>query len=103
MNTKPVVYRLPLTKARINLGSVVRRIHLNKEYVVLEKDGIPIAGMMDIDDFEDYLELRDKNLKMQIAEGRAAYGRGEVRDAREFLSEIRDDLQRRKRGRSAKK
>ena len=103
MNTKPVVYRLPLTKARINLGSVVRRIHLNKEYVVLEKDGIPIAGMMDIDDFEDYLELRDTNLKKQIAEGRAAYGRGEVRDAREFLSEIKADLQRRKKGRSAKR
>ncbi len=103
MNTKPVVYRLPLTKARINLGSVVRRIHLNKEYVVLEKDGIPIAGMMDIDDFEDYLELRDTNLKKQIAEGRAAYGRGEVRDAREFLSEIKADLQRRKKGRSTKR
>jgi len=56
--TKPMIHRLPITKARINLGSVVRRIHLNKEYVILEKGGIPIAGMMDIDELEDYLKSR---------------------------------------------
>ena len=37
------VQHLPLTKARINLGAVVKRVHLNKECVVLEKDGIPVA------------------------------------------------------------
>jgi hypothetical protein len=29
----------------------------NKEYIILEKDGIPIAALMDINEFEDYLEL----------------------------------------------
>ena len=55
----PIVHRLPITQARINLGAVVKRMHLNKEYIILEKDGIPIAGLMDIDEFEDYLELQD--------------------------------------------
>jgi hypothetical protein len=27
-------------------------VHLNKEYVILEKDGIPIAALMDVDEFE---------------------------------------------------
>ena len=43
---------LPITKARINLGAVVKQVHLNKEYVILEKDGIPIAALMDVDEFE---------------------------------------------------
>ena len=41
-----MLHRLPITKARINLGQVVKRVHLNKEYFILEKDGIPIAGIM---------------------------------------------------------
>jgi hypothetical protein len=45
-----MVRHLPITKARVNLGAVVKRIHMDKEYVILEKDGIPIAAMMDVDD-----------------------------------------------------
>ena len=40
-----MVHRLPITQARINLGQVVRRAHVNKEYFILEKDGIPVAGI----------------------------------------------------------
>ena len=25
---------MPITKARVNLGALVRRVHLNKEYVI---------------------------------------------------------------------
>ena len=54
-----MIHRVPLTKARINLGSIVRRAHLNQDYFILEKDGIPVAGLMDANEMEDYLELRD--------------------------------------------
>ena len=47
---------IPITQARINLGSIVKRVRLDKEYFVLEKDGYPVAGVMDIDEFEDFLE-----------------------------------------------
>jgi len=96
MSIKTTVHRLPLTKARVNLGSLVRRIHLNKEYVILEKDGIPIVGMMDIDELEDYLELRDPELKKQIAEGYAAYKRGDARDARDFINELKREISHKK-------
>jgi len=36
-----MVHRLPITKARINLGQVVKRVHVNKEYFILEKDAFP--------------------------------------------------------------
>jgi PHD/YefM family antitoxin component YafN of YafNO toxin-antitoxin module len=83
-----MVSRIPITKARVNLGAVVKRAHLNGEYFILEKDGIPIAGIMDADELEDYLELRNPKVKKQIAESGKDLAAGRVRDARELLTEI---------------
>jgi PHD/YefM family antitoxin component YafN of YafNO toxin-antitoxin module len=90
----PVVQHLPLTKARINLGAVVKRVHLNKQYVVLEKDGIPVAGVMPIDEFEDYLELQDPTMRAHIRKSNAQYLADKSRPAEEFLSELRRDVHR---------
>ena len=54
---------LPLTQARNSLGAVVKRVHLGKTYVILENSGIPLAAMMDVDEFEDYLELHDPRVR----------------------------------------
>ena len=89
--TTPTVHRIPLTKARINLGQIVRRAHLNKECFILEKDGIPIAGIMDVDDLEDWLELQDPKLQKQIEEGYEQYRQGKTRPARDFLAELRKE------------
>src|SRR6266446_5627999 len=88
-SSPPIVHHLPITQARINLGAVVKRVHLNKEYVILEKDGIPLAGLMDIDEFEDYLELRDPNVRAHIAKSRAEFQAGQSRPAHELLAELR--------------
>ena len=61
------ISRLPITKARINLGQIARRAHNNNEYFILEKDGIPVIGIMAADELEDYLELRDPKVKASIA------------------------------------
>ena len=79
---------MPITKARVNLGAVVRRVHLNKEYVILEKGGIPVAGLMDADELEDYLEIRDPQVQAQIRKSTEAYLAGKSRPAREFLAEL---------------
>ncbi len=86
---KRIVHRIPLTRARINLGQLVRRVHVNREYFILEKDGIPVAGIMNVDDLEDYLELQDPALKNQIRRSRREYRRGKARDAGKFLAELR--------------
>ncbi len=79
------VQRLPITKARINLGAVVKRAHLGKEYFILEKAGIPIAGLMDIDEFEDYLELRDPMIRRHILRSGVEYRAGKSRPASRLL------------------
>jgi hypothetical protein len=86
---KTIVHRIPLTKARINLGQVVRRAHLNREYFILEKGGIPVVGIMHVDELEDYLEQQDETLKEQIKEGYRDYRAGKARDVGEFLAELR--------------
>ncbi|HEY6765644.1 MAG TPA: hypothetical protein VI386_12800 [Candidatus Sulfotelmatobacter sp.] len=86
---KSIVHRIPLTKARINLGQVVRRAHMNREYFILEKDGIPVVGIMHVDELEDYLQQQDETLKAQIKKGHQDYLAGKARDAGEFLAELR--------------
>ena len=84
-----MVERLPLTQARNSLGAVVKRVHLGKTYVILEKDGIPLAGLMDIDEFEDYLELHDPKVRAHIAKSRQEFLAGRSRSAEELLNELR--------------
>lgn len=99
--TSPMVQHLPITQARINLGALVKRIHLNKEYVILEKDGIPVAGVMNIDEFEDYLELQDPKIRAHIRASNAEYRAGKSRPAEEFLKELRGEAARRNKRRTA--
>jgi PHD/YefM family antitoxin component YafN of YafNO toxin-antitoxin module len=80
-----VVYRLPITKARVNLGQVVKRVHINKEYFILEKDGIPVAGIMGADELEDYLELQDPKARGAIAASNADIAAGRTRPAGDLL------------------
>jgi len=82
------VMRLPITKARINLGALVKRAHLGKEYFIIEKDGIPIAGLMDIDEFEDYLELKDPAIRRHIQRSYEQYRAGKSRPANLLLAEL---------------
>jgi hypothetical protein len=90
-NSKPMVTSIPITKARIHPGDLVKRIRLNKEYVILEKDGIPIAGMMDIDEFEDYLETQDTKVSAHIRKSHEEYLAGKSRPAEGLLRELRDE------------
>jgi len=84
-----IVSRIPITKARINLGQVARRAHLNREYFILEKDGIPVAGVLSADELEDYLEMQEPGLKAQIRKSTGEYRRGKSRDAGAFLTSLR--------------
>ena len=85
--TATVVHRIPLTKARHNLGAVIKRVHVNKEYFILERDGIPVAGLMDADELEDYLEARDPKLQKQIRKSNEDRA-GRTRPIEELLAEL---------------
>ncbi|MEW6508212.1 MAG: type II toxin-antitoxin system Phd/YefM family antitoxin [Bacteroidota bacterium] len=94
--SKHSVHRLPLTEARNNLGKVVRRVHINNETFILEKDGIPIAALMNIGDFEDYLDTQDPKLKQQIKQSYKEYIQGKARPIEEFLTELKNAIPKQK-------
>src|ERR1700730_7777325 len=85
---KPMVNSIPITKARVNLGALAKRIHLNKEYLILEKDGIPIVGIMDADELEDYLELQNPTVKRDIAKSSQEFRAGKGRSIDELIAEF---------------
>jgi hypothetical protein len=87
-NTTLVIHRLPITKARVNLGQVAKRVRLNKEYFILEKDGIPIIGIMGAEELEDYLELRDPKVREHIRKSNVERLAGKGRPLVAFVSEI---------------
>ena len=79
---------IPITKARVNLGSIVKRVHLKKEHFVLEKDGYPVAALIDIDEYEDYLDSQDEALKKQIRESRKEFDAGKGRSFDDLLARM---------------
>jgi hypothetical protein len=82
------IHRIAITKARINLGQVARRAHVNGDYFILEKDGIPVAGVLSADELEDYLEIRDPGMKAQIRKSNEEYRQGKGRTGSEFVAEL---------------
>jgi PHD/YefM family antitoxin component YafN of YafNO toxin-antitoxin module len=88
--SSPVITTIAITEARPDLEALVTRVYLNKEYVILEKDGSPIAVIMDIDAFEDYLELQDPKIRAIIAKGRQEYLAGKSRAAEDLLCELQE-------------
>lgn len=60
----------------------------------LEKDGIPVIGIMAADELEDYLELKDPKVKRQIQQSNEDLRAGRVRPAQELLAELRGQKQR---------
>jgi antitoxin (DNA-binding transcriptional repressor) of toxin-antitoxin stability system len=83
------INRLPITKARINLGQIARRAHNGKEYFILEKDGIPVIGIMAADELEDYIETRDMKVKAAIAASSRDRAQGKTRPAEGLLAELK--------------
>lgn len=91
MKTQTLVHHVAITKARVNLGQLVKRVHVNKEYFILEKDGIPVAGIMDADELEDYLELQDPKVRKIIDESKADRAAGRTRPVQDFLAELKSE------------
>src|SRR5438093_365618 len=91
-----MIHRLPITKARINLGAVAKRAHLSGDYFILEKDGIPVAGIMSADELEDYLGLQNPTVQRAIAESNADIKAGRTRPAEDLLAELKKEDTRRR-------
>lgn len=62
--------------------------NLKKEYFSLEKDGIPIVGIMGADELEDYLEVGDPKVRDHIRKSSEEYRAGKGRPTEGLLAEF---------------
>jgi PHD/YefM family antitoxin component YafN of YafNO toxin-antitoxin module len=80
-----------LKEAKMDFERLAEEIWRSKDRLLIEKDGLPIAVLISIDDFEDMLEtigeLSDPEYLASIKEARAEYQRSEV-DTLEDLYKI---------------
>ena len=60
---------------------------MDNEYFILEKDGIPMIGIMAAGEMEDYLELQDPKVREHIRKSNEEYLAGKSRPVEEFLAE----------------
>jgi uncharacterized protein (DUF433 family)/PHD/YefM family antitoxin component YafN of YafNO toxin-antitoxin module len=71
-----------LKEAKIDFERLAEEIWRGKDRLLIEKDGLPIAVLLSIDDFKDIMEtvgeLSDSEYLASVREARAEYKRGEV-------------------------
>ena len=88
---KPMIHHLPIIEARRNLGALVRRLHKKGEYFVFVKDGIPEAALIDPDELDDYLDMKDPEIRKSVEESEEDARAGHTVDGRELLAELRKE------------
>ena len=86
---KPKSIRVPLEESQADIVSLVEHVRGGDRYVLFEKGGDAVAILVDIDEFEDYLELLNPEINKIIAEGRRDYLAGRTRPAEELLAELK--------------
>jgi len=90
-NPKQTIRSVQISKAKSSLNSLVKRVHRDHEYLILKDNGTPLAAVMDIDEFEDYLELNDPKVQRDIVQSTKEFREGKGRPAREFLAELEEE------------
>jgi prevent-host-death family protein len=86
--TAPLIRHVPLTQARASLGTIVNEVNRTNEYVVVERGGLPVAVIMDFDEFEDYLDVRDPAARARIAKASREYREGKAIPAESLVSRL---------------
>ena len=73
---------ISLEQAKMDLEKLTEEIWRSKDRLLIEKDGLPIAVLLSMDDFEDLMETVGESSNSEhlasIREARAEYRRGEV-------------------------
>ncbi len=85
------VRHLSLAEARASLNKIVQQAHGKGEYFFVGGNGSPVIGIMDADEMEDYLELRDPKVQTKIQKSNEDVRAGRTRPAAQLLEEARKE------------
>lgn len=79
---------LSLEKAAETLPSIVEKLR-SGDFVVVERNGKPVAGIVDANDMEDFIDTKNKVLKLQIKKGYNEFKKGKTAPARALLMALK--------------
>ena len=91
-----MVRRISVKQARADFERLTEEIRHSRDRLLIERDGLPIAVLLSVGDFENLMEtaggLSDSEYLASIREARAEYKLGEV-DTLEDLYKIAEDTE----------
>ncbi len=81
-----------IKQAKMDFERLAEEIWRSKDRLLIEKDGLPIAVLLSMDDFENLMEtigkLSDSEYLASIREARAEYKRGEVDTLEDLYTKV---------------
>jgi len=83
-----MVKTLSIQEAKDKLPGIIEKLR-SGDFVVVEKQGKPIAGIVDFEDMEDFIELNNASLQKQIQNGYKEFKTGKANPARAFLKTLK--------------
>lgn len=96
---KSMKVTIPATEVHRKFGDLVRRVFSGKEHFVVERDGLPVAVILSVTEYETLLDMRARQERMTqfqtaaraIGEEAAASGLDEA-ELMAQLEEVRQNL-----------
>ena len=58
---RPVQVPISSTSAQRQFGAVLRRVHTGEEHIVVEQNGLPLAVMISISEYDELMKERERN------------------------------------------
>lgn len=87
-----MVKTVSLPKFRSELDIILGQA--DQDTFVVEKNGDPVAVVMSIDEYEDYLETYDKKFQAGVKRAMQEYRSGKAKPAVELVEELDNELSR---------
>ena len=79
-----MVKTLSIQEAKDKLPGIIEKLR-SGDFVVVEKQGKPIAGIVDFEDMEDFIELNNASLQKQIQNGYKEFKTGKAKPSPPFF------------------
>lgn len=58
----PKVVTIPATELNLRAGNVLRRVAVEREHVVIERSGYPLAVMIPMHDYQRFIQQEEKSV-----------------------------------------
>ncbi len=85
---QPMTRQVQLTELRRDTATIIDRVHRDKEHAIVRRRSLPVAVIIDIEEYEDLLDLHDPQARRDLEMATREYREGKARPAEDLLREL---------------